>query len=76
MLYGAECWPIKNSHIQKMKVVEMTMLRWMCGDTKRYTIKNKDIRDKVGVSSVDDKMQEERLRWFGHVKRRCTNSPV
>ncbi|KAG5627771.1 hypothetical protein H5410_012989 [Solanum commersonii] len=45
-------------------------------DTKRYKIKNKDIRDKVGVSLVDDKMQEERLRWFGHVKRRCTNAPV
>lgn len=43
MLYGAECQPIKNSHIQKMKVVEMTMLQWMCGDTKRYKIKNNDI---------------------------------
>ncbi|PHT59458.1 Triose phosphate/phosphate translocator, chloroplastic [Capsicum baccatum] len=29
ILYGAECWPVKNSHIQKMKVTEMRMLRWM-----------------------------------------------
>ena len=27
MLYGAECWPVKNSHIQKVKVAEMRMLR-------------------------------------------------
>ncbi|KAM3252103.1 hypothetical protein P3L10_006173 [Capsicum annuum] len=27
MLYGVECWPVKNSHIQKMKVAEMRMLR-------------------------------------------------
>ncbi|KAG5584525.1 hypothetical protein H5410_044959 [Solanum commersonii] len=35
MLYGAECWPIKNSHTQKMKVAEMRMLRWMCGHWER-----------------------------------------
>nr|XP_009774904.1 PREDICTED: uncharacterized protein LOC104224883 [Nicotiana sylvestris] len=27
MMYGVECWPIKNSHIRKMKVAEMRMLR-------------------------------------------------
>ncbi|KAF3649884.1 putative protein phosphatase 2C 70-like [Capsicum annuum] len=31
----AECWPVKNSHIQKLKVAEMRMLRWMCGLTRR-----------------------------------------
>ncbi|XP_070017583.1 uncharacterized protein [Nicotiana sylvestris] len=29
MMYVADCWPVKNSHIQKMKVTEMRMLRWM-----------------------------------------------
>ena len=28
LLYGVECWPIKNAHVQKMHVVEMRMLRW------------------------------------------------
>nr|XP_018633176.1 uncharacterized protein LOC108948481 [Nicotiana tomentosiformis] len=27
MLYGAECWPVKKSHVQKIKVAEMRMLR-------------------------------------------------
>ncbi|PHT72171.1 hypothetical protein T459_22956 [Capsicum annuum] len=27
LLYGAECWPVKKTHIQKMKVAEMRMLR-------------------------------------------------
>ncbi|XP_019255021.1 PREDICTED: uncharacterized protein LOC109233592 [Nicotiana attenuata] len=35
MLYGAECWPVKKSHVQKIKVVEMRMLRWMCGHTRK-----------------------------------------
>ncbi|KAG5628789.1 hypothetical protein H5410_000506, partial [Solanum commersonii] len=34
-------------------------------------IRNEVIREKVGVASVVDKLREARLRWFGHVKRRC-----
>ncbi|XP_060191726.1 uncharacterized protein LOC132621465 [Lycium barbarum] len=75
MLYGAECWPVKKSHIQK-KVAEMRMLRWMCGNTRSDRIRNEVIRDKVGVASVEDKMREARLRWFRHVMRRDTNAPV
>ncbi|XP_059285302.1 uncharacterized protein LOC132038635 [Lycium ferocissimum] len=76
MLYGEECWPVKISHVQKMKVAEMRMLRWMCGHTRSNRIRNEDIRDKVGVASVEDKMREVRLRWFGHVKRRDTDAPM
>ncbi|KAM3356576.1 hypothetical protein P3S68_023290 [Capsicum galapagoense] len=54
MLYGAECWLVKNFHIQKLKI----------------------IREKVGVASVEDKMRERRLRWFGHVIRKGTDVPV
>ncbi|PHT86777.1 hypothetical protein T459_08883 [Capsicum annuum] len=31
---------------------------------------------KVGVTSVEDKVREERLRWFGHVMRRGMDAPV
>ncbi|KAM3382160.1 hypothetical protein P3S68_007733 [Capsicum galapagoense] len=76
LLYGAECWPVKNSHIQKMKVAEMRMLRWMCGLTRGDRVRNETIREKVGVTSVECKMRETRLRWFGHVKRRGMDAPV
>ncbi|XP_019235471.1 PREDICTED: uncharacterized protein LOC109215814 [Nicotiana attenuata] len=64
MLYGAECWPVNNSHVQMMKVAEMRMLRWMCRHTKRDKIRNEVIQDKVGVAPVEDKIWELRLRWF------------
>ncbi|XP_060182503.1 uncharacterized protein LOC132612201, partial [Lycium barbarum] len=76
MLYGAECWPVKKSHVQKMKVAEMRMLRWMCGHTRSDRIRNEVIRDKVGIASVEDKMREARLRWFWHVMQRDANAPV
>ncbi|XP_070034290.1 uncharacterized protein [Nicotiana tomentosiformis] len=76
MLYGAECWLIKNSHIQKMKVAEMRMLRWMCGHTRLDKIRNEDIRERVGMAPMDVKMREARLKWFGHVRRRSLDAPV
>ena len=33
MLYCAECWPTKRTHIQQLSVAEMCMLRWICGHT-------------------------------------------
>ncbi|KAG5569286.1 hypothetical protein H5410_059052 [Solanum commersonii] len=57
LLYGVECWPVKNSHVQKMHVAEMRMLRWMCGHTRSDKIRNEVIREKVGVASVVDKLK-------------------
>ncbi|KAF3675318.1 putative myb-like protein X-like isoform X3 [Capsicum annuum] len=61
LLYGVECWPVKNSHIQKLKVAKMRMLRWMCVLIRKDKVRNEIIREKVVVASVEDKMQEVRL---------------
>ncbi|KAL6498008.1 hypothetical protein OROGR_028405 [Orobanche gracilis] len=76
LLYGTECWAVKQCHVQKMNVAEMRMLRWMCGHTKKYRLRNEVIREKVRVASIEDKMMENRLRWFGHVRRRPVDAPV
>ncbi|XP_070019343.1 uncharacterized protein [Nicotiana sylvestris] len=76
MMYRAECLPVKKSHIQKMKVAEMRMLKWMCGHSRMDKIRNDDIRENVCVAPIDDKMREARLRWFEHVQRRSPYAPV
>ena len=45
----------------------MRMFRWMCGNTRRYKVRNEDIRTKIGIALIEEKMRENRLRWFGHV---------
>ncbi|CAH9108779.1 unnamed protein product [Cuscuta europaea] len=76
LLYGVECWPVKQCHIQKMSVAEIRMLRWMCGHTRKDRVRNEAIRQRVGVAPIEDKMRKSRLRWFGHVRRRPSDAPV
>jgi len=38
----------------------MRILRWMCGNT-RDKIRNENIRTKIGVASIEEKMRENRL---------------
>jgi len=37
-------------------------------------VRNEEIRTKIGVASIEEKMRENRLRWFGHVRRRLTGA--
>ncbi|XP_016489920.1 uncharacterized protein LOC107809760 [Nicotiana tabacum] len=43
---------------------------------RKDRIRNGVIIDKVGMAFVEDKLQESRLRWFGHVKIRDIDTPV
>jgi hypothetical protein len=52
------------------------MLRWCCGHTRRDRVWNDDIRDRVGVAPIEEKLIQHRLRWFGHVQRRPPEAPV
>ena len=76
MLYGAECWPTKIRLVQQLSVAEMRMLRWICGHTRMDRVRNDDIRDRLEVAPIEEKLVQHRLRWFGHVQRRPPETPV
>jgi hypothetical protein len=59
-----------------MSVPKMQMLRWICGHTRKDRIRNDDIRDKLGVAPIQEKLVQHRLRWFGHIQRRSLEAPV
>ena len=55
---------------RKLDVAEMRMLRWMSGVTKLERIRNEKIRGTTKVGEISKKVQESRLKWYGHVLRR------
>ena len=72
MIYGAETWAVNRPKAQekKLDVAEMRMLRWMSGVTKMDRIRNERIRGTTKVGEISKKVQESRLKWYGHVLRR------
>jgi hypothetical protein len=59
-----------------MSVAEMRILRWICGHTKKDWIRNDDIRDKFGVTPIQEKLIQHRLWWFGHIPRMPPEAPA
>ena len=70
LMYGAETWALKKAQEKKLEVAEMRMLRWMFRVTKLDKIINKRIRGTTKVGEITKKVQERRLKWYGHVMRR------
>ena len=76
MLYGAKCCPTKIRHVQQLSVAEMRMLRWICGHTRMDRVRNGDIRDRLEVAPIEEKLVQHQLRWFGHIQMRRPETPV
>ena len=67
LLYGAECWTVRKKEVQILEKTDMRMLRRIKGVTLRDRVKSLDIRKELGVSSIQEKVREMRLRWYGHM---------
>jgi len=52
----------------------MAMLRRSLGLSLLDHVENVEIRGRLGVAPITDKIAEARLRWFGHVKRMESDS--
>ena len=53
-----------------MEVVELKMVRWALGVTRKDKIRNEYVRGTAKIAKLGEKLRNVRLRWYGHVKRR------
>lgn len=70
MMYGSETWAMKVEDMQRMERAEKMMVRWMCGVTLRDRKTSEELRQRLNIVSVCDRVRQGRLKWFGHVERR------
>ena len=67
MLDGSETWPVRKENVVALQRAEMRMVRWMCGVKLKDRLPSKELRERLGVALV---LQQNRLRWYGHVLRK------
>ena len=70
VMYGSECWGMKESERQKLNVFEMRCLRSMAGVSRVDRVRNEVVRQRTGVGNeLATRVDMNVLRWFGHVER-------
>ena len=67
MLHGSETWP---ENVVALQQAEMRMVRWMCGTKLKDRFPSKELRDRLDINGIALVLQQNRLRWYGHVLRK------
>jgi len=67
MLHGSETW---KKNVVTLQRAEMRMVRWMCGIKLKDRFPSKELRERLGIDEIALILQQNRLRWYGHVLRK------
>merc|ERR1711867_209128 len=60
-----------NAMMERLRRVEMRMVRWMCGVTLLDKIPSEELKTRMGLDKdIVEAVRESRLRWYGHVMRK------
>ena len=70
MLHGSETWPVRKENVVALQRAVMRMVRWMCGVKLKDRLPSKELRERLGVDDIALVLQQNRLRWYGHVLRK------
>ena len=70
MLYGSETWPVRKENVVALQQAEMRIVRWMCGIKLKDRFPSKELRERLGIDDIALVLQQNRLRWYGHVLRK------
>jgi len=70
IFHGSETWPVTKENVVAIQRAEMRMVRWMCGIKLKDRLPSKELRERVGIDDIALVLQQNRLRWYGHVLRK------
>ena len=72
LLHGSETWPVtvRKENEVALQQTEMRMVRWMCNVKVKDRVPSKELRERLGIDDIILIIQQNRLRWYGHVLRK------
>ena len=74
MLHESETWPVRKENKVALQRAEMRMVRWMSHWGKR--VANKELRERLGLDDIISVLQQNRVRWYGHVLQKTDNEEM
>ena len=73
MLYGAETWATTKAIEKKICSCDQWVLGHMAHVWWEDRVTTQKVRRRCGVKDIMDVLKRNRLRWYGHVRRRDNN---
>jgi len=67
---GSETWPVRKENEVALQRALMRMVRWMCNVKVKDRVPSKELRERLGIDDIILILQQNRLRWYGHVLRK------
>lgn len=71
MLHASECWATRKGDLNRLLRNHRSMMLWICEARKKDKIRTECLLEKLCLQSLESKLRNNRLRWFGHVQRSC-----
>ena len=65
MMYGSETWAMKVEDMQRLERAEKMMIRWMCGVTLKDRKGSDELRQRLDIKSVFDRMTLKNMLMTG-----------
>ena len=62
--------PIRKENEVALQRAELRMVRWMCNVKVIDRVPSKELRERLGIDDIILILQQNRLRWCGHVAKR------
>jgi len=70
MLHGSETWPVRKENEVALQRAEIRMVRWMGNVKVKDRVPSKELKERLGIGDIILILQQNRLRWCGHVLRK------
>ena len=68
-MYGSENWSLNRSDKREIEAAEMRFLTPMAGYTLWDKKRSSDIREKLGIFNINEKLTQYKINWRKHIQR-------
>jgi hypothetical protein len=73
LLYGSECWTLRQKDRNRINSSQMKSVRSLTGITLRDRIKSEDLRNRWRVYEMVQEVQNYQFKWMQHALRMPAN---